>query len=83
MDDLAFTTQRSNEDGSQPDLVGCAVDGSEPVAIELKFWAGLTIWYCRQRRHRGSGRSTTQPGGGVPYYFHRKESPLRMNSSLP
>jgi hypothetical protein len=41
-DDLAFTTQQSNEDGSRPDLVGRAIDGSTPVAIEAKFWAGLT-----------------------------------------
>lgn len=41
-DDLTFTTQRSNEDGSRPDLVGRAVDGSEPIVIEAKFWAGLT-----------------------------------------
>lgn len=42
MDDLTFTTQQSNDDGSRPDLVGRSVDGSEPVAIEAKFWAGLT-----------------------------------------
>jgi hypothetical protein len=41
-DDLTFTTQQSNEDGSRPDLVGRAIDGSTPVAIEAKFWAGLT-----------------------------------------
>jgi hypothetical protein len=42
MDDLTFTTQQSNDDGSRPDLVGRAIDGSAPVAIEAKFWAGLT-----------------------------------------
>jgi hypothetical protein len=41
-DDLTFTTQQSNEDGSRPDMVGRAIDGSTPVAIEAKFWAGLT-----------------------------------------
>ena len=41
-DDLAFTAQRSNEDGSRPDLVGRAIDGREPIVIEAKFWAGLT-----------------------------------------
>jgi hypothetical protein len=41
-DDLTFTTQQSNEDGSRPDLVGRAIDGRTLVAIEAKFWAGLT-----------------------------------------
>lgn len=40
--DLTFSTQRTYEDGSRPDLVGRAIDGCEPVVIEAKFWAGLT-----------------------------------------
>jgi hypothetical protein len=43
VDDLAFSTQSSNDDGSRPDLVGRAKDGSMPVVIEAKFWAGLTV----------------------------------------
>ena len=42
-DDLAFSTQSANDDGSRPDLVGRAKDGSMPVVIEAKFWAGLTV----------------------------------------
>lgn len=41
-DDLSFTTQRANDCGSRPDLVGRAADGSLPLVIEAKFWAGLT-----------------------------------------
>lgn len=40
--DLAFTTQQTNDDGSRPDLVARAVDGSVPIVLEAKFWAGLT-----------------------------------------
>lgn len=43
VDDLAFSTQSTNDDGSRPDLVGRAKDGSMPVVIEAKFWAGLTV----------------------------------------
>lgn len=42
VDDLAFSTQSANDDKSRPDLVGRAKDGSVPVVIEAKFWAGLT-----------------------------------------
>lgn len=43
MDDLAFSTQSANDNGSRPDLVGRAKDGSISVVIEAKFWAGLTV----------------------------------------
>jgi hypothetical protein len=40
--DLVFTAQVTNGNGSRPDLVGRAIDGSSPIVIEAKFWAGLT-----------------------------------------
>jgi len=41
-EDLVFTVQVTNGNGSRPDLVGRAIDGSSPIVIEAKFWAGLT-----------------------------------------
>lgn len=40
---LRFSTQEQTENGEgQPDLRGMAGDGSVPLLIESKFWAGLT-----------------------------------------
>lgn len=41
-EDLEFTAQVTNDAGARPDLVGRATDGSMPIVIEAKFWAGLT-----------------------------------------
>lgn len=41
-DDMKFETQAVQEDASRPDLIGKAEDGSLPIIIESKFWAGLT-----------------------------------------
>jgi len=37
-----YRTQAVNEDGSRPDLVAETPDGRQVLAIEAKFWAGLT-----------------------------------------
>jgi hypothetical protein len=37
-----FATQSVNEDQSRPDLVGIGSDGLQTLAVEVKFWAGLT-----------------------------------------
>lgn len=39
---LHYVTQSTGDDGAIPDLVGIASDGSSPLLIEAKFWAGLT-----------------------------------------
>jgi hypothetical protein len=40
---LHYQTQSGSDDGSVPDLSGTATDGSVPVLVEAKFWAGLTV----------------------------------------
>ena len=57
-EDLAFTTQATNDDGSRPDLVGRARDGGVQVVIEAKFWAGLTI-------HQPKAYLDSLPAGGM------------------
>jgi hypothetical protein len=42
LDLLRFETQAINEDRSRPDLVGLSRGGERSLAIEVKFWAGLT-----------------------------------------
>jgi hypothetical protein len=39
---LHYVTQSSGDDGAIPDLAGLGSDGSTPLLIEAKFWAGLT-----------------------------------------
>jgi hypothetical protein len=40
---MNFRTQEGTEDGEgQPDMKGTAGDGSVPLLVESKFWAGLT-----------------------------------------
>ena len=39
---LSYKTQKSNEDGKRPDLIGSTPKGIAEVYIEAKFWAGLT-----------------------------------------
>lgn len=40
--DLSFRTQASSGDNGIPDLVGEDTDGTLPLIVEAKFWAGLT-----------------------------------------
>ncbi|MCW2943500.1 MAG: hypothetical protein JWR24_217 [Actinoallomurus sp.] len=39
---LHYITQSTGDDGATPDLAGLASDGSSPLLVEAKFWAGLT-----------------------------------------
>jgi hypothetical protein len=39
---LHFQTQFAAPTGATPDLAGLAPDGTSPVLVEVKFWAGLT-----------------------------------------
>lgn len=39
---LHYVTQSAGDDGATPDLAGLASDGSSPLLVEAKFWAGLT-----------------------------------------
>jgi hypothetical protein len=39
---LHFQTQFASRSGATPDLAGLAADGTSPVLVEVKFWAGLT-----------------------------------------
>ena len=41
-DDLTFSTQAADADGTIPDLVGRDATGAETLIAEAKFWAGLT-----------------------------------------
>jgi len=40
--ELHYDTQLPGQDGSIPDLIGTAADGSTPLLAEAKFYAGLT-----------------------------------------
>ena len=39
---LTFRSQAADADGAIPDIAGDAPDGTTPVLVEAKFWAGLT-----------------------------------------
>lgn len=56
---LHYVTQATGDDGSIPDLAGVAADGSTPVLLEAKFWAGLTenqpVSYLRRLPDGGAG----------------------------
>lgn len=39
---MSFRTQISDAVGARPDLIGERADGSVVIAVEAKFWAGLT-----------------------------------------
>lgn len=40
--ELTYATQATGADDARPDLVGRAANGTEPLLVEVKFWAGLT-----------------------------------------
>ncbi|MDB4980186.1 MAG: hypothetical protein JWM82_938 [Myxococcales bacterium] len=40
--ELTYFTQATGADDARPDLVGRTPNGTEPLLIEVKFWAGLT-----------------------------------------
>jgi hypothetical protein len=41
-EDAEYSTQSVGDDSARPDLVARSASGTEPLLIEVKFWAGLT-----------------------------------------
>jgi hypothetical protein len=72
--DLAYQNQVSGDDDARPDLIGVTPDGTEPVVVEAKFWAGLTeqqpVAYLARLPETGGALLVVGPRARIDLVWH-------------